>query len=469
MATKIIDYEVSEPLPALDGVEKYDYLRLHLFRGERAIGKFTMRTGKRPVKREDVATQFAQYCLDQLLTRGADLNRDEVTQALVEQLVQSPESRVRSPESKILSTQHSALSTYDPGLRTLDSKLFQTTLSIIIPTCDRPADLERCLSSLLALKSRHQFEIIVVDNRPASGLSKTVAERFPVKYVAEARPGASYARNAGVAHSSGEIMVFTDDDAKVTANWLDNLVAPFIEPEVMCVSGLVLPAELETYSQELYERYGAGGLERGFERRKLGLEFFNHWKGAVQTWQLGGTANCAIRAEVFMRREMGPFEESLGPGTPAGVGEDTYMFYRILRAGYYCVYEPAALVYHTHRRTLDGLRKQLFSYSKGAVGQQIRCLMVDKDRRALVQMLKILPQWHWRRIKSRVFGWDTFPLHIILLEICGNLLGVPGYFQSLARVKKLGRYSPAQIAAERAKAGPLLATAFNKKELSGAS
>ena len=42
-------------------------------------------------------------------------------------------------------------------------------------------------------------------------------------------------------------------------------------------------------------------------------------------------------------------DEALGPGMPSGVGEDSYLLYRIVRAGYTVVYEPAAFVYHRHR------------------------------------------------------------------------------------------------------------------------
>ena len=75
----------------------------------------------------------------------------------------------------------------------------------------RPDDLARCLESLVCQETARPFEIIVVDNVPASGLTPPVVARFPgVKLVAEARAGASYARNAGVLASRGAIVATTE-------------------------------------------------------------------------------------------------------------------------------------------------------------------------------------------------------------------------------------------------------------------
>ena len=49
----------------------------------------------------------------------------------------------------------------------------------------------------------------------------------------------------------------------------------------------------------------------------------------------------------------------------AGVGEDTYLFYKVLSAGYTIVYEPGAYVWHRHRRDLRALCRQIYNYSKG--------------------------------------------------------------------------------------------------------
>lgn len=74
-----------------------------------------------------------------------------------------------------------------------------TRVSIIVPTCDRPDDLRRCLASLVAQRTRHDVEIVVVDNRPSCDAARSVAGQFPsVRLVTESRPGLSFARNTGI-------------------------------------------------------------------------------------------------------------------------------------------------------------------------------------------------------------------------------------------------------------------------------
>ena len=77
-------------------------------------------------------------------------------------------------------------------------------------------------------------------------------------------------------------------------------------------------------------------------------------RGAVPTWKLGATANAAFRAAIFSDPAIGVLDEALGAGMPTGCSEDTYLFYRILKAGHTIVYEPAAWVWHEHRRDARG-------------------------------------------------------------------------------------------------------------------
>src|SRR5581483_6843227 len=51
-------------------------------------------------------------------------------------------------------------------------------VSIVVATRDRPADLSRCLASLVAQRSTRPIQIIVVDNNPDSGATAAVVDRF---------------------------------------------------------------------------------------------------------------------------------------------------------------------------------------------------------------------------------------------------------------------------------------------------
>jgi cellulose synthase/poly-beta-1,6-N-acetylglucosamine synthase-like glycosyltransferase len=81
-----------------------------------------------------------------------------------------------------------------------------------------------------------------------------VAQMPDIRYVQEPRPGLSVARNTGIRQSKGDIIAFTDDDVTVHPNWIARLQQSFPDPQVMAVTGLVLPAELETEAQFIFEK-----------------------------------------------------------------------------------------------------------------------------------------------------------------------------------------------------------------------
>ncbi|MGB2716880.1 MAG: glycosyltransferase family A protein, partial [Vicinamibacterales bacterium] len=184
------------------------------------------------------------------------------------------------------------------------------SVSIVVPTCDRPDDLRHCLEALRAQRTARPLEIVVVDNRPGRGPARQVARDFAhVVLVEEKRQGLSYARNAGFLAAHGDILVATDDDAVAPPDWIERLVAPFARPEVTAVTGQVLPLELETEAQCRFEAYG--GLGKGFEPLEVNRHWFRACKGAVPTWRLGATANAAFRASALHDPAIGMLDEAL--------------------------------------------------------------------------------------------------------------------------------------------------------------
>jgi GT2 family glycosyltransferase len=310
--------------------------------------------------------------------------------------------------------------------------------SIVIATCNRPDDLRRCLQSLHSERRRRDVEVVVVDNRPGpSSQTPAVAAEFDgITCIEERRPGLSYARNAGFAAATGEILIAIDDDVTVPEGWLERLLAPFHRPEVAAVTGHVLPVELETAAQCRFEAYG--GLGTGFERREADGAWFREMRGAVPTWKLGATANAAFRAAILADPAVGVLDEALGAGMPTGCSEDTYLFYRILKAGHTIVYEPGAWVWHRHRREQDALRRQIYAYSKGHVAYHLTTLLRDGDRRALVRLGYSLPKTYVVRAYERLRGWSEYPLSLIAVEIAGSLAGPFALWRARRRTRRFG-------------------------------
>ena len=340
-------------------------------------------------------------------------------------------------------------------------------VSVVVATRDRPDDLRHCLRSLTELRSARPLELIVVDNNPDSGLTAPVVADFPtVRLVRETRGGLSYARNAGIRASHGEIILTTDDDVVVPPDWVERIVKPFARADVMAVTGNVLPRELETAAQQAFESYG--GLGRGYEPFEVDRAWFESWRRqGAPTWDLGATANAAFRASIFADPEIGLMDEALGAGTPTGCSEDTYVFYKVLKAGYTLVYEPAAHVWHRHREDDAALGKQVYAYTKGHVAYHLTTFLEDGDLRGLLHSGLMVPRWLRWRLLPWLRGRRHLPLSLLLDELRGIAAGPGALHQSRRRVAALGRGAPYVAPAERPHALPATAPFILDRPLDG--
>lgn len=297
-------------------------------------------------------------------------------------------------------------------------------ISVVVPTRERPRALERCLASVHASRRRPD-EIVVVDNAPRSGVARRVVARFPgVSYVAEPRTGSSAARNAGVAAASGRLIAFVDDDETVHPEWLGWLARGFVDPRVALVTGLVLPAELETRAQRIFERRYS--FIRGYLPRTFGAAFYRRTRGrGVPVWEIGGSGNLAIRRRVFER--LGGFDEDLGAGRAGGC-EELELFYRALAAGWDCRYEPRAVTHHRHRRDRGALRRQLYGYLRGHVTAALTQAARHRDRGNFYHLLVRLPAVYARYGLRALAGDPAFAADLLAAEIAGCVAGF-GYYR----------------------------------------
>jgi GT2 family glycosyltransferase len=326
-----------------------------------------------------------------------------------------------------------------PSASSVSEKHAGTTLrcSVIVATKDRPLDLRRCLASVVEQAHAFGAEVIVCDNNPASGVTAPVVAAFPgVTLVNEPRQGVAYARNRAILEATGDVVAIIDDDAEANEDWLANLVAPLQRRDVMAVTGNILPAELDTEAQQQFEDYQT--LGRGYLRWEADRGWFNWGRWAVPTWELGGTCNAAVRRAAFNDDAIGLMDEALGPGMPTGVGEDSYLLYRILKAGYTIVYEPTAVVWHHHRRDGSALQRQLFGYYKGAVAHQLATLQRDRDLRAARHLAVELPRWYGQQLRAIARGSSNKPLQVWLTQLRGFVAGPSAYVRSRARVRRWG-------------------------------
>ncbi|MFN8222210.1 MAG: glycosyltransferase [Gaiellales bacterium] len=305
---------------------------------------------------------------------------------------------------------HEAVTADDASCRPLVS------VSVVVCTRDRPDDLERCLESLGRLEPA-PLEVIVVDSAPTGPEAREVCERFAVSYLHEPVIGQSRARNRGIAAARGEVVAFTDDDCVADPGWLSALADELADPRVAAVTGAVVPLELGTPAQWLFEMNGGHG--RG--NRRLVIDGTSV-EPIVKVGLVGVGANVAFRRTALVR--VGPFAEWLGPGTPARAADDYDMFCRLLDAGDRIVFSPRQLVWHRHRRELETLRSTFRDYGLSSVALATQRLETKRDRGARRVM-----RWWWldrfpRELKKALRRTpDRLPLSMVFAEIGGTLAG----------------------------------------------
>jgi glycosyltransferase involved in cell wall biosynthesis len=295
--------------------------------------------------------------------------------------------------------------------------------------------LERQLRSLAQLKYG-DFEIIVVDNAPTSTPTREICAKFnDVRYVLEPRIGLDYARNTGWQAARNQIVAYTDDDAVVDPHWLAALSANYADPQVQCVTGTTYPLELETPAQVYFENYG--GMQRGFHRRVYTAGTWSTYF-PLGSGRFGAGVNLSLRRSAL--EAMGGFDPALDVGSLGRGGGDLDIMARVLRDGGKLVYEPCAICFHQHRRTMRQLRRQMFDYGYGFA---VYCGKYFHDLELGNLSVSMLRRWSKRwgsqrlreNLKAAMLLRPHVPIHLILLEIAGGLLGLPAYRRSVRRVR----------------------------------
>jgi glycosyltransferase involved in cell wall biosynthesis len=432
IAIRII--ELTKPLELPPNLEGKDGVRFYCtLRGD-FIGHFTVWSKGRPIGRSQFLQEFTRNMGQTLLERLYGERFDGKVE---------PWSNLQHLLRAQFGLEPAELDFGLPAEEPL--KLPKLTASITIPTRDRPDDIRRCLESLTNHKSQILFEIIVADNNPASGKTEPVVRSFPgVTYLPEPRPGVTFARNAAALHAQGDIIVCTDDDVTYVDGWLDNLIAPYADPEVMAVTGMVMPFELDYEAQHWFEVYGS--LTRNFKRTRYDRGFYENtgFMPMVPTWDIGVTANASFRAEVFADPKIGPFDDELR------IAEDPYILYRMVKNNRVIIYEPRAVVQHRHRQTMEGLARQLYNYGRSSTGMELRTFFVDGDRRGL-NCLWDIAKFDRDRILQIRKGERNFPMELVVAETKGHLMGPFSLLKSIWQVRtKYGRYTAEQFALAQA-------------------
>lgn len=215
-------------------------------------------------------------------------------------------------------------------------------ISVIVPVYNRKDKIRACIESLLSQTYPSELtEIIIIDNNSTDGTDRII-QKYPVILLYERSIQTSYAaRNLGILNASGEILAFTDSDCIASPNWLENLCAHFIDPDVGGVVGQINSQEpeslLEMFSDSLFP-----------SRKSIRKNLVS-----------GITGNVAYKKDIIT--SLGNFDELLFTGGDVDLSNRVQII-----AKKRIIIDSKAVVYHKHRSNLKDLFNQhsRFGYSE---------------------------------------------------------------------------------------------------------
>ncbi|WP_447599259.1 glycosyltransferase [Nitrospira sp. Nam80] len=390
MPVKLIDWDLSEPLQAIWGMEGYEGLSVLVRYHGKPIGwAYAVGSNRSFVSSDQVLhaidNQISWQCVEAVLGEGPR-DIDEVPDKV-------------------------------------------PPISVIVCCGDLTRRITDCLTHLRQL-AYPQREIIVVDYG-AHPQPAEVYEELDWRVIRMEQANLSVARNRGITEARHDIVAFIDADGYPDREWLNAIGRAFRSPGITAVCGLVVPTELETPSQFQFD-HGGYGFGKGLERRV--------WRGRhldqrrlLQVEDFGSGANMAFRRSVL--DELGAFDPRYGIDLISG-GSEVELLHRLLASGHTLLYEPSILTWHAPKRDPDSLRRIAYEHGKSAGLYLFMCFRKHTVRRgALIGFL--FQDWAWRRIFKRLLRPGKATRTLVLAELAGAFASPLTFLKSRKRFGKL--------------------------------
>ena len=265
-------------------------------------------------------------------------------------------------------------------------------LSLIICTRNRATQLAQTLKSVSTIRSRLNWELVVVDNGSTDRTNAVVAEFAaacdrPVQTIINQGRGVSCAKNVGWHLARSAIVACIDDDCYPAEDYLDSIFECFSNcPKLGFLGGRILlhdPTDRRITIQESLEpvSFPPGSFIR---------------PGFIQG------ANAAYRRTALI--EVGGFDPWFGAGALYS-GDETELMARISAAGWHGAYDPKPVVYHHHgRKTANDEWRLMRWYDRGRGAYYAKCILNRGMRNVYVKNWFLTRQHH---------SWRTTALEIV--------------------------------------------------------
>lgn len=115
--------------------------------------------------------------------------------------------------------------------------------TVLIVTRNRAADLKQTLDamSVVRIPEGMEVELLVVDNGSSDSTAEVVKAHqgngYEVRYLLETRRGKSNGLNLGISEARGDVVIFTDDDVRPPADWIEGMCEPILSGRADVVAG----------------------------------------------------------------------------------------------------------------------------------------------------------------------------------------------------------------------------------------
>jgi len=213
-------------------------------------------------------------------------------------------------------------------------------ISVVIPAYNAEKTIEDTIKALLNQDyPKKGYEILIVNDGSTDSTREKIKKFKIVKLFEQKHKGPAAARNLGVKHSKGDIILFTDADCIPAKNWIKNMIKPFEDKDIAAVAGTYKTLNKEN----LIARFI--GYEIEDRHRKMRNK---------KTIDFVGTYSAGYRKNIFLKFK--GFDITF----PTSSGEDPELSFRMSKEGYKIVFNPKTFVYHQHPNTLIKFIKQKF-------------------------------------------------------------------------------------------------------------
>lgn len=213
-------------------------------------------------------------------------------------------------------------------------------VSVIIPTYCEEETIDGCLKSVVNQKFEYGIiECIVVDSHSPDN-TRIIAKRNADKVIDVRARGVGKARNDGAKIASGQFLLFLDADTYLETNFVSEMYRTFIDPYVVCVSGVLRNLEKLSPLDNLFALSHYGFLNKlASISARLGFPMF-------------ASVCCGARKNGFLK--VGGFAEDIA------CGEDVTFSRKMGKIGK-CLVNPNATAYTSIRRISKVGKAEMYS------------------------------------------------------------------------------------------------------------